>query len=208
MPDNTNYIVAIAGPVGGGKTSLVNGIAATLKDSMPIFFDHYEQITAKSMESIRKWMQEGTVVDEFSVPQLTVDLQRLKRGESIRHPQTQLLTPASKYVLFETPFGRLHRATAEQIDLMVWIDTPLDIALARKSRELVGIFLNERPLATDRDSLAWLHGYFSNYVEAIGSLLKLQQNRVGSQADVVVDGQLSQEELIPTTIQAINHRLP
>jgi len=48
-----------------------------------------------------------------------------------------------KYVLFETQFGRAHRETERHLDLLLWVDTPLDVALARSIRASIAGFLRE-----------------------------------------------------------------
>ena len=106
-----NYLVAVSAPVGGGKTSLVQGLASRMADATAIYFDSYEALTEQPIESIQRWMRDGADIDEFVITDLPEHLDRLKRGESVVDPLTGTETAAAKYILFETPFARQHGAT-------------------------------------------------------------------------------------------------
>ena len=45
-----NYVIAVAAPVGGGKTSYVREIARILEDASIVYYDHYENLTEKPVE--------------------------------------------------------------------------------------------------------------------------------------------------------------
>ena len=74
-----SYVVAVAAPIGGGKTSLVNAIAKELEDAATIHYDHYEKITETSVQDLKLWMRNGADFDDFIIPNLANDLNRLKR---------------------------------------------------------------------------------------------------------------------------------
>ena len=73
------------------------------------------------------WLARGADYDELPLGSLAADLARLKQGAPpVGSERTRPL------ILFDTLVGRAHAATAPLIDRLVWIDIPLDIALARK----------------------------------------------------------------------------
>jgi len=128
-----SYVIAVAAPPGGGKTALVRALAARLGDATAIHFDAYEMATERPVAEIVQDLRAGVAFDDFANPQLAIDLAALKNGEAITPPDEGRIEPA-KYILFEMPMGRAHGPTAGLIDLLLWIDIPFDIALARKLR--------------------------------------------------------------------------
>jgi hypothetical protein len=201
-------IVAVAAPIGGGKTSLVHAIARELGDASTIHFDAYEKATSRPIQELRQWLEAGADIDAFSMPELSRDLARLKRGLSVAEPGTGREISPAKYLVFEMPLGKEHRATAAQIDLLVWIDLPLDIALGRKLKEFTGRFLAEYGAEKQRDCMVWLDGFLENYLGAVRDALELQQQRVPRHADVILDGRQDFETLVQRAVGAIRARLP
>jgi len=201
-------VIAVAAPVGGGKTSLVTAIASALGDAAVISYDHYEPSTMKSPDDMRRWMLNGGRFDELSAPGLADALVRMKRGESIIDPGPGASIPAGKWIIFEMPLGREYTATARLIDLLVWIDTPLDMALARKISEFIAHF---PPVSGERDArsfLAWLGSYIDNYLDIVGKMLDLQKERVPVHADVILDGRNDLDTLVRQAIEEIRVRFP
>lgn len=197
-----NYLVAVSAPVGGGKTSLVQGLASRMTDATTIYFDSYEALTQQPIESIQRWMRDGADIDEFVIADLPEHLDRLKRGESVVDPLTGTETAAAKYILFETPFARQHGATGRHIDLSIWIDTPLDIALARNIREFT-----KRPEIPENFA-SWLHDYLDSYLEVVRELLRIQKQSVGTAAEFTLDGQSDLETNLGLAMSEITRRLP
>jgi uridine kinase len=196
-----SHLIAVSAPVGGGKTSLVRSLAARIGDASAVHFDSYETLTDQPIESIRRWMRDGADIDQFVIHRLPEHLERLKRGEPVRDPLTGSETAAAKYIFFETPFGRLHHATGRWIDLAIWIDTPLDIALARNIREFT-----TRP-EMQRNFNNWLHGYLDSYLEVVREILLLQRQSVGAAADITLDGRQDLESNTAVAAQEIARRL-
>ncbi|HEX7953117.1 MAG TPA: hypothetical protein VF523_08645, partial [Burkholderiales bacterium] len=129
-----SHVIAVAGHPGAGKSAVAQGLVQALGDASAIHMDSYETITFKPIGEIAQWMKDGADIDAFTFPQLEQDLQRLLQGAAIVEPRTRHEVLPRKYILFETQFGKAHRATGRHIDLLIWIDTPLDIALARVIR--------------------------------------------------------------------------
>jgi hypothetical protein len=142
------------------------------------------------------------------VPNLATDLRKLKRGESVIDPLTTMEIPSNKYIIFEMPLGKEHKDTAEYIDLLIWIEIPLDIALARKVREFTGIFLAKHKQEMLRDSILWLDKYLENYLGIVRDVLQIQKKRVSVKADVVIDGQSDFETMVQLATREILNRIP
>jgi hypothetical protein len=130
---------------------------------------------------LQDWVRRGGEPDEMSLDALVCELGRLtkKRDDAASHP----------LILFETAFGRAHTASGAFIDLSIWINTPLDLALARASL----VFLRnvekgrQTPYAAT-DFIQWQARYMQDY-----PLLRRMYLAVGRRgtatADLIVDGE-------------------
>lgn len=202
------YVVAVAGPSGGGKTSVVRALVAQLGDATAIHMDSYERMTREPIDEVLAWVDRGADFDELPVPLLDEHLGRLKRGEPVVEPSGGAVIAPRKYIVFETQFGRAHSATGALIDLLIWIDTPLEIALARKLKNLTAEAVREAQLARVRERMVWLDGYLAHYLALVGRLMVMQQARVRPQADLVLDGSGELDALVRQARAHIEQRLP
>jgi uridine kinase len=114
--------------------------------------------------------------------------------------------PARRHIVFETHFGRRHRDTGRHIDLLVWIATPLDVALARNLSDLMRPLL-EPGAQPRREDLARLRDYLTTYLADVRALLLAQEKTVGADADLVVDGSRDPEDLVQEVRGAVLARL-
>ncbi len=202
------FIIAVAAPIGGGKTAVAEAIAARLPDAITISFDRYETATGQPVQNLRQWLARGADFDEFVVPPLREDLERLRRGEAIRDPVTKAEISVGKYVVFENPLGREAKSLAAFVDLLIWVEVPQEIALARKLKELVGGFLRQRRPDQHTQCLAWLEQYLENYLAIVREVLKIQQERVAARADLVLPGLSSLDEIAGEAADQIRRRFP
>lgn len=192
------YVIAVAGPAGGGKSSLVGALVATMQDATAIHVDSYQRITNRPIREIVQWMERGADFDEFSIPLLGEHLEKLKRGMPVVDPENQREIAPAKYILFETHFGRAHRDTGRHVDLLLWIDTPLDIALARNVMDLVA----------SRESAEGIQRYLGRYLEDVRRLRLMQRDRICADADVILDGGVGFDAVLERARREIRARLP
>ncbi|MBE0616159.1 MAG: hypothetical protein IH604_21020 [Burkholderiales bacterium] len=187
-------IVAISGAPGSGKSTLARGLAAALGDAAVVHMDHYEHATALPIEAIARWMERGADYDELPIPLLADHLDALRRGSAVTDPMTREAIPPAAWILFETQFGRVHHPTGRHIDLLVWLDTPPDIALARTLLQSTRVALHGG--RADAAQLAWTEGYLANYLTVVRQLVLMQKARVGAVADIVLDGEDGPDALV------------
>ncbi|WP_269930474.1 uridine kinase [Aminobacter sp. HY435] len=187
----TAPIVAISGHPGGGKTTLTRALAGRL--GVPsLHYDDYETMTSRPPSEVRDWMARGSDYDEIGLDRLVVALTDLSRR-----------TPAPKVILLDTLLGRAHRQSGQIIDLLVWIDTPPDIALARKVAEAAA-----RAAPAEASSfVGWLRSYLDHYQGFISGSYMLQRERVRPGADIVLDGCLAPDELADLALSSILARI-
>jgi uridine kinase len=80
----------------------------------------------------RRWIAEGADPAAWKVPKLTEDLLELRQGRPIRHSVTKLVTIPTPIIVVEEPFGRSRPELRALIDFVAVLDTPLEVALARR----------------------------------------------------------------------------
>ena len=122
--------------------------------------------------------------------------------------RTRTMMPSSKYTLFEMPLGRTHRDTADYIDMLIWIDIPLDIALARKMREFIGRVLSSKRTDAALEGLHWIHDYLESYLSVVREVLRIQQQKVMPDADLVINAEDGFDTTLAHTVQAIKEHCP
>src|SRR5688500_17699321 len=148
-----NMVIGIAGPTGSGKSSLARGLVERLCGAL-VNGDDFQTTTNWPAERVRGWLADGAPFEALDLSLLTDALSRLKQGQPVVNPATgQTISPAP-HIVFETHFGRAHSASGALIDFLIWIDTPLEVSLARKCRQFA------QGARTDpARGLGWLEGW-------------------------------------------------
>ncbi len=180
-------VIAVAAPIGGGKSALVTALASALHDAATLRFDDYENATRQSVEELAKWLADGADFNQLQAPGLTDDLALLRKGDALIDRNSAVVAAGTQDLIFEMPLGRAWSATADDIDVLIWVDVPLDIALARRIRDISADMLRQDAASAKR-GLAWLNDYLGHYIETIHKVLEAQRRVVRVQADLIVDG--------------------
>jgi len=202
------HVVAVAGPIGGGKTSLAQALVNALGDAVMVCWDHYETATQMPSRQLGQWLSQGACFDDLATPGLAEDVQRLKQGKAITDPVTAAVTGPAQFIVLETPLGRAHAATAPVIDLLIWLDIPLDIALARKLRQFTGDLLVRDDPAVAAGFVRWLDTYLDGYINAVGRAMAIQAQQVKPGADIVLDGFADLTQLVARAVGHIRRQWP
>jgi uridine kinase len=113
-------VIAIAAVSGGGKTTIVKQLNGKLMNSKALYFDDYDFDDCP--DDICEWVENGANYTEWILTPLIDNLQLLlsENNQSL------------EYILLDYPFAYQHNEMSKLIDFTIFIDTPLDIAMARR----------------------------------------------------------------------------
>lgn len=199
----SSFVLGISAPAAGGKSTLVAALADRLDDAVTVHFDAYAATTQFPANGAQ-WLADGADFTTWRSPQLATDLADLVAGKAVAHPKTgEPIQPAATMIL-EAPLGRAEPEVGRFIDFLVYIDTPLEVALAR----FVLRSLPTADSATDdgqqlakriRDLRSFLQLYISDYRLAY----REQIRQVKPASDLVVDGLRPVSELVPLVHTAV-----
>ncbi|MBR6766661.1 MAG: hypothetical protein IKM02_01785 [Clostridia bacterium] len=111
-------IIAIAAVTAGGKTTLVNEIKKRIPNTQSLHFDDYT--FEGEVENFHQWVMEGADYNVWNLNPLKRDIDEIRKQGGC------------DYLLLDYPFAYRHDALKEYIDCAIFVDTPLDIAMARR----------------------------------------------------------------------------
>lgn len=172
-------VVGISAVSGGGKTRLVADLAGQLMGAVTVSFDDFDD-TTKPPGNMQSWLADGGDYNAWQAADLARKLQSLKSSR-IDSGQHEL-----QYVIFDAPLGRAHDETGKYIDHMVFVDTPFDVAMAR------------RQLRDGFDQ--WGDDHLRQYLEWSRELFTHHVKQVSADVDLVVNGLLPVRTLTETVI--------
>jgi uridine kinase len=123
-------IIGISGISGAGKSTLTKALGMAL-DATTLFWDDFDDISQGPSDYVQ-WYETSRDYSAWHYDALVDVLASLKNDERIMCPATHKELIPSQYVIFDAPMGYKHLATGKFIDKLIYIDTPLDVALARR----------------------------------------------------------------------------
>ena len=171
-------IIAIAAVTAGGKTTLVNELKKRLPGIQSLHFDDYT--FEGEVENFRQWVLDGADYNVWNLEPLEQDILKI-RNEG----QCEIL-------LLDYPFAYRNDRIAPYIDRAVFLDTPLDIAMARR-------VLRDMGDATAEEIRAAMEIYLTRARIAYVQMLK----DILPSSDDVIDGTLDLEEKIEALIKIV-----
>lgn len=174
-------IIAIAAVSGGGKTTITENLTHELKTSTILYFDSYKFDNCPA--DICKWIDDGADYDEWVLTPLITDIQYLLHNSNL------------DYIIVDYPFAYLNSEMREFIDVTIFIDTPLDIAMARRIlRDFKG------------DTISEIHSNLKHYLTHARKAYLEAIHTVKPNSDIVLDGSLTVKEIIDRTLEELNRR--
>ena len=184
-----NVVIGVSSYSGGGKSSVALRLAEILDHASVIYTDDYDEFSVLP-EDYEAWLKQGAPRSAFSRPLLADHVHRLRSGESVAHPVTGEEIGATPFIVFDCPDGRSSEFQGA-IDLMVFLDTPLDIAMARR---IFRDYYGESQILTELQSKA-LRSDLDGYMK-YGRQAYLEMDKtVKPDCDLILDGTQSVEKL-------------
>lgn len=177
---NRPFIIAINAISGGGKTTIAKELEKRLPDSKALFFDDRNYDSDSGIHDICKWVEQGSDINQFNLERFANDIKTL-------------LQNGCKYIILDYPFGHRHSLIGKYVDISVFIDTPFDVALARRiirdydKTSIINIFDD-------------MKSYLSQGRKAYLDGLDVCKN----DADIIIDGNQNPDNIIAEILLRIN----
>ena len=189
------FIISVAAGSGGGKTTVVTALKERLANSAVIYWDDYGDEVDPARD-INEWAADGFDCNEWNTQPVAADIERL-------------LNKSFDYIILDYPFGYLNDCVGKYINMTVFVDTPLDVALARRiirdytsrSQE------NDFGLADVEElSFAGLDGELRWYLTQSRPTYAKMSEMHKPVSDLIVDGTKTPEEIAGEIIKFIEKK--
>ncbi|NOU85907.1 hypothetical protein GC102_08985 [Paenibacillus sp. LMG 31460] len=180
MHQQKPFVLAVSAVSGGGKTTLVKQLNATLVKSKALYFDEYD--FDDSPKDICEWVESGADHNQWNLTPLINDLKSLIFDENQSH----------KYIILDYPFAYRHKTMSELLNFTIFIDTPLDVALCRRIQR---DYKNTKTEIIQND--------ITNYLDRGRNAYLNMLSTVKPNSDYIVDGLLPIETIIELIVQEI-----
>ena len=184
------FVISISGLSGSGKTAVTNALKARLANAAVISFDDYGDRVYLGRD-INEWSADSSD-DEWHTEPVAADVERL-------------LNEPLEYIILDYPFGYGNRLVGQYINLAVFIDVPLDVALARRIiRDYTSRNENTNVADVEEVSLVGLDKELRFYLSRSRSTYACMPEMQKPTSDLVVDGTKTPEEIADEILSHIN----
>ena len=204
---NPRFVIAISGAPGAGKTTLVRSVAQALGDAVALHFDDYKSVAQypanmSNPANLADWIEAGKDLDAWKIPQLLDNLTALRNGQAISLPANQGEIEPAKFIVLEEPSGRARAGLQALIDMVVLIDLPLEIALARKVVDYIDFCLKELSGDDLKRALQRFVAGYEHYPLVREYYLAVVEG-ARRDCDLILDGARPTEELTQEVVIAV-----
>ena len=175
------FVFSVNATAGGGKTTTTRELQKQLPNARALYFDDRDYDVDSGINDIDKWVEDGSDVNLWDLERLAKDID-------------ELIAKNLDFIVLDYPFGYRHNLIGNYLDYSVFIDTPLDITLARRivrdyDREtLICKWNNENDktdLFEDMDNYQNGRSIFINGIEA-----------GRADADFIIDGSMALNKVV------------
>ena len=111
-------IIAIAAVTAGGKTTIVNELKKRIPNVKALYFDDYS--FEGEVDDFYNWTIQGADYNVWNLTPLITDICKIKNNSDC------------DYLLLDYPFAYCHKELGKYIDCAIFINTPLDVVMARR----------------------------------------------------------------------------
>lgn len=185
------FVISISGLSGSGKTTVTNALKVRLVGATIISFDDYGD-RVYLYRDINEWSEDSSD-DEWHTEPIAADIERL-------------LSEPLNYIILDYPFGYGNRLVGQYINLAVFVDAPLEVALARRIiRDYTSREENTNVADVEEVSLAALDKELRFYLERSRLTYARMPEMQKPMSDLVVDGTKTPEEIADEILAHLNH---
>jgi uridine kinase len=178
MNNHKTKIIAISGTTGGGKTTTVTELQKRTPNSIALSLEDGDYEKNSGITDLAQWEEDGWDVSLWNLQSLADDIKLL-------------LQKNYEYIFFDYPFGYMQKQISEFISLSVHIDTPLDVALARRTLR----DCKNEPTSSILKQLEW-------YLEK-RHLFTISNDFQKNDAELIVDGCLPTDSICKLILEKI-----
>jgi uridine kinase len=171
-------VLSVSGVSGGGKTTTIKHLIDRLDRAQALYFDDYE---FENCPDICDWVEAGADYNAWELSPLITEIQLLLKDQTL------------DYIVLDYPFAYLNDAVRDFIDLAFYIDTPLDIAMARR------ILRNEQ-----KHTMHELQSDLKNYLARGRAAYLEMEKTVKANSDVIIQGDLPIDLIVERMIDELH----
>lgn len=175
---NKTAIIAVSGVTAGGKTTIINELKKNIKSAKSLHFDDYD--FEGEVDNFHQWVINGADYNVWNLEPLKEDILKFKEDIEVQ------------YILLDYPFAYKNDLIKPFIDCAIFIDTPLDIAMARR---VLRDMSNSTGDEIRKDMSFYLKYARVAYEEMLNTILP--------NSDYVVDGSMQLDEIIKQIMNII-----
>lgn len=170
------FVISIASVSGGGKTAVTHALTKRHHKAKAIYFDEYN---LEGPSNFSEWVERGGDYNEWNVNPIRQDIQKLLQNSTLN------------YIILDYPFSYLNTQLNDFINLSIYLDTPLDIALIRR-------FFRSKV-----NSIEEIRFEFENYMMRGRNAYIVMEGTIKPSADFIVDGLLSVNDIVDNIINKL-----
>lgn len=171
-------VIAIAAVAAGGKTTVVNELIKKLPHAKSLHFDDYS--FEGEVEDFNAWVKAGADYNVWNLSPLKTDILAIRESGEC------------DYLILDYPFAYCNSGISKYIDCAIFIDTPLDIAMAR------------RILRDMRDSTgAEIRNELEIYIRFARDAYVAMLEKVRPSSDYIIDGTKELDEKVQEIMSII-----
>ncbi|NIK12273.1 AAA family ATPase [Alkalibacillus almallahensis] len=175
-------VIAVSSVCGGGKTTVTNELRGKLGNAEALHFDNYNFNEAP--DDLIKWVEQGADYNQWNLSPLIADLESLLERDN-----------PPEYIILDYPFSYKNDDLKSLINFSIYIDTPLDIAMARR---LARDYHNATSGEIQNDLNFYLNYGRTAYLE--------MENTIKPNADFVIDGSLTVFDIVDTILKELRYK--
>ncbi len=164
-------VIAVSGVTASRKTTIINELKKKMKSAKSLHFDDYK--FDGDVDDFHKWVIDGADYNIWNLDPLKNDIMKYVNDNEVQ------------YILLDYPFAYKNDLIKPFIDCAIFIDTPLDIAMARR-------VLRDMSNSTGDDIREDMRLYLKYariaYEEMLNTILPI--------SDYVIDGSIQLDEIV------------